>query len=101
MEAGRFTATGKVIIDPVSFAGTRRAAVVKHELLLAFGQFRIKTAERFVQRAALSSEMQPIHSAKCLYWGRGEAVTLEARAEYQHRQSIRFGRNWLNYVLRR
>jgi len=40
----------------------------------------------WVKIAALTSEMDNIHSANCLYWRRGEAVTLDARAEYQHRK---------------
>jgi hypothetical protein len=36
--------------------------------------------------AALTSEMDAIHSANALYWGRREEVTLEARAEYQRRK---------------
>jgi hypothetical protein len=39
-----------------------------------------------VKIAALTSEMHTIHSANCLYWKRGEAVTLEAKAEYVRRQ---------------
>ena len=36
--------------------------------------------------AALQEEMDGIHFVNTLYWGRGEAVTSEARAEYQRRQ---------------
>jgi hypothetical protein len=36
--------------------------------------------------AALNEEMDGIHFVNSLYWERGEAVTSEARAEYQRRQ---------------
>ncbi len=36
--------------------------------------------------AALHEEMDAIHFANSLYWGRGEEVTPEERAEYHRRQ---------------
>lgn len=36
--------------------------------------------------AVLTSEMHTIHSANCLYWRQGEAVSLKERAKYQRRQ---------------
>jgi hypothetical protein len=36
--------------------------------------------------AVLSEEMDGIHFVNSLYWGRGEAVSTEARAEYRCRQ---------------
>jgi hypothetical protein len=38
-----------------------------------------------VKIAALTSEMDAIHSANSLYWGQGEAATHKARAEYRRR----------------
>jgi hypothetical protein len=40
----------EVIILAIDFTGTRRAAVVEDQLLQAFTQFRIETAECLVQR---------------------------------------------------
>ena len=39
-----------------------------------------------VKIALLTAEMEAIHFANRLYWERGEAATLEERAEYQRRQ---------------
>jgi hypothetical protein len=36
--------------------------------------------------AVLNEEMDGIHFVNSLYWGRGEAVSTEARAEYRRRQ---------------
>jgi hypothetical protein len=35
--------------------------------------------------AALHEEMDAIHAVNSLYWKQGEAVTVEARAQYQRR----------------
>jgi RPA family protein len=42
-------------------------------------------AKKKARIAALSEEMERIHFVNSLYWQRGEAVTSEARAEYQRR----------------
>jgi hypothetical protein len=42
-------------------------------------------AEKKARIAALSEEMDGIHFVNSLYWQRGEAVTSQARANYQRR----------------
>jgi hypothetical protein len=38
-----------------------------------------------VKIAALTAEMDAIHSTNSWYWGQGAAATLKARAEYRRR----------------